>query len=75
MSNLLVSRAPILSRAFVQIARNGNSLRVAANTKNNVQKQLVRFSGDWTYRTAATSIPLYKRIWVQAAGGCKQKLQ
>lgn len=71
MSNLLVSRAPIFSRAITQIARNGNAMRVAATAKGNVQKQIVRFSGDWTYRTAATSIPLYKRIWVQAAGGCE----
>lgn len=68
---MLATRAPLLSRALAQFARNGKLLGVAAKNSKQSQLQAVRFSGDWTYRTARESNPLSKRIWAQACGGCK----
>lgn len=69
---MFATRAPLLSRALVQFARNGKYLGVAAsrNTKQ-LQLQQKRFGHDWTYRTGIESNPLYKRVWAQACGGCK----
>lgn len=69
---MLATRAPLLSRAIAQMARNGNRLTVAT-VKNSKQLQLqpVRFSGHWTYRTGTTTIPLYKRVWGQTMCACK----
>lgn len=68
---MLATRAPLLSRALAQFARNGKLLGVAAKNSKQSQLQAVRFSGDWTYRTARESNPLSKRVWAQACGGCK----
>lgn len=66
---MLASRGLILSRAVSKIAQHGSLVGTAIKNRN--QLQLIRHSGDWTYRTAAESQPLGKRIWVQACGGCK----
>lgn len=62
--------ARLLSRAVAQAATNGKFLGAAKNVKQ-VQLMPVRHSGDWTYRTAATQSPLWKRVCVQIGGGCK----
>lgn len=66
---MLLSRAPILSRVLYRFAQHGNSLKVAARKTN--QFQPIRFSGGWTYRTAAESQPLGTRIWANCCGACK----
>lgn len=69
---MLATRAPLLSRAIAQFARNGKSLGVvAAKNSKQLQLQPVRFSGHWTYRTGQESNPLYKRVIVQCCTGCK----
>lgn len=70
----MLTRAPLLSRAIVQqFARNGKLLSGATRQTKQLQVQSIRFSGDWTYRTARTlqSHSLAKRAVVQLCGGCK----
>lgn len=66
---MLISRGSVLIRAVSKTF--GPQATPVSAIKQNIQMQLVRHGGDWTYRTAAESQPLYKRVWAQAAGGCK----
>lgn len=68
---MIIARAPLLSRAITQIARNGKSLQVAAKNSKQLQLQPIRFSGDWTYRSMDTYVPLWKRAAGQVITGCK----
>lgn len=70
---MLATRAPLLSRAIAQMARNGKLLTVATvkNQSKQLQLQPVRFSGHWTYRTGSTTVPMYKRVWGQTMCACK----
>lgn len=65
---MLLSRGTVLMRALSKFGPKSTPINAI---KQNSQMQLVRYSGAWTYRTAAESQPLYKRAWVQACGGCK----
>lgn len=68
---MLATRAPLLSRAITQFARNGKLLGAATKNTKQLQMQAIRYSGAWTYRTASTSVSLGKRIVAQCYGGCK----
>lgn len=66
---MIISRAPILTRTITHFTRN--ALQVAAKDSKKLQLQPIRFSGDWTYRSVDSHVPLWKRAAGQVIGGCK----